>query len=377
MAFFTTYTISVLVFIAVLLSNNCKAQSEFLFDNYFTIDIDEKEVSQLNFIEDSIFYFLKNGLHSEYYYDNLEVPSFAIRLTKAEGKVIVNSKPNYTPLNKYTVGIKWQSNYRSLFITSFSRNYQDRSYITEEIKKYKGHPLIVFPISSYHELFSIQQNQQIRTILETSILNKIDSNFIYLVNGTYSTIREINIDSYKIFPQAPFDFLFGFLKTNLLDKKIIAFSDELLKNKITMSSLRYDYLIDTVEYVIYDNDDHYTGNDIVLEDNIFTSILLSEKLIFQQNSKKNRNINPLFSYSYKHKSSIPLLIFDYKAIGLYLKSEKTNKEKIIWLNYNHVKKLMTDNKINFDLYEAIFTKNLFEKLKVNNYYWQDFHYEKK
>lgn len=371
------YQFIISIFFGLLLFNNCKAQSEFFFDNTFTIELRSEESSKLNFLEDSLSSFLKNGLHSEYYYSNIEVASFSIRLTKSQGKVIINSKPNYTTLNKYTLGIKWETNYRNFYITSFSKNYIETKYISDSINAYNGVPLIVFPISSYNELFSKIQNNQIQRILKSNVLNKIDSNYNTLNDATFNTIREISIDSYKIFPQAPLKLLFELIKPHLIEKNIDAYDNNLNTNKLDRATLAWQFLKETKAYgKPYKNFDDELIYDSVSEDRLCISILLSENIRVQSDSIGSNYIQQ-HHYSYNHKNPIPKFEFKYDRIGFKLTSKKTNVEKIIWLNYSDVKKLMEDNKINFELYEAIFTKHLFEKLKVNNYYWQDSDYNKK
>lgn len=372
MAFFKTYQFNLIIFFAVLLGNNCKAQADYFFYyNDFTVDISEKDVIELNFVEDSIFSFLENGLHSEYYFHD-DITSFSVPLTKAEGLNIFNSKNNNTALNKYSLGLIWKSNYRSFFITSFSRNYLRPDYLKYD-KTLKGRPLISFPISSYNEIFSKIQNSQIQIILKTNVLLKIDSNYNTLNDFAYNTIREISIDSNKIFPQAPLEILFDLIKENIFEKNIYTFNNNLCDTLIDLSTLRNQYLEEQRGYVQKYNQIEYDSIYYKLE-RICASILLSENIKVITDSIIDHIKKPFY---FKHKAPIPYFEFKYNAIGFKLISNETKTIKVIWLKYNDVKKLMIDNKINFELYEAIFTKHLFEKLKVNNYYWQDSDYLKK
>ena len=44
--------------------------------------------------------------------------------------------------------------------------------------------------------------------------------------------------------------------------------------------------------------------------------------------------------------------------------------------YNEVKELLIKEKVNFNNYEAIFTKNLFDIFEIDNYFWQKGDYQK-
>lgn len=354
------------------MGTNCKAQADFfVFKNDFTINVSEKDVTELNFVEDSVFSFLENGLYSEYYYHD-DITSFSVPLTKAEGLNIFDSKNNYTSLNRYSLGLIWKSNFRSFYITSFSRNYLRANYLKYD-KALKGRPLISFPISSYNKIFSTIQNNQIQTILKANVLAKIDSNYYTLNDLTFNTIREITIESNKYFPQAPFNLLFDLIKNNFFDKNIYVYKNNLCDTLLDLTTFRYQYLEEQRGFVQKYNEFEYDSIYYSLE-RTCSSILLSETILITNDSINEQIKKP---YHFKHKTPIPYFEFKYNSIGFKLISNETKTIKTIWLKYDDLKKLMADNKINIELYEAIFTKNLFEKLKVSNYYWQESDYDKK
>ena len=59
-----------------------------------------------------------------------------------------------------------------------------------------------------------------------------------------------------------------------------------------------------------------------------------------------------------------------KSYYNHFNDDNTCSIKSIWLNYDAVKEILLKEQVNFNLYEALFTKNVFNIFEINNYFWE-------
>jgi len=243
-------------------------------------------------------------------------------------------------------------------------------------------PIYKLILSDYSKIFSQNQVDLIQMIIKENIVKKIDSNFVTINNDKFVAKRTLDFGTYDIFPHANFNSLVHFLKISLEEGVLIGYRSDSLKHELSKRKLFTNYFSQIETLDNYNNIGEKTGFAdtlyAVVESN---SISLSENIQYKTITDSLEVIKYERPWMYQYHNPLSLLTvnFNYKAIGLdyhhYINEENYNIQTI-WLDYNQVKELLIKRKVNFDVYESIFTKNLFDIFQINHEYWNKSKYNK-
>ncbi|OFY97628.1 MAG: hypothetical protein A3K10_00595 [Bacteroidetes bacterium RIFCSPLOWO2_12_FULL_31_6] len=372
---FYKYIIISCLFIST--SNSFFGQNNRIYESSFILDFDENDAARLNFIEDSLNKIIEDGRHSEYYFNGYSGTGFDVPVSKTEAFELRKKCLTIDKLNSFFYDLNWEASFSSFALTGFNRVYYQKGNTT----------VIKVPLYSYTRFFQDDETQLIHNLIKQNLAKKIDSNFIMTNNDEFKTHRKIGLEIYEIFPQLSLNIISDIIKQYLMEGKIKAFKSDSLINELSKQELNYQYFTEEIKIPLYNNDGYLMYNDdgsqkmgVSYGVCDFTSLTISEQIKFNDitdTSIIKKYLNEYYLNFYNKSSPMLTVNFKYKAIGIDYLFDLEHPVKTIWLNYDEVKKIMINEKINFELYEAIFTKNLFEKLKVNNYYWQDSDYLKK
>jgi hypothetical protein len=233
-------------------------------------------------------------------------------------------------------------------------------------------------------MLSEKELELTHNIIKKNVVKTIDSNVVTLHNSSFRTKRTLDSKIYNTFPQATFNDLVHLLKNGFKEGAIEAYENDSLTRKLTRRKAWRNYFAHPEMIPVFNE----YGNVIVgLVDTVFSdgacnSISLSENILFKTVSDSLTLIPYVPTYIYEYDKPLSLLTveFSYKAIGLdyyHYMNEKNYNIKTIWLDYNEVKELLIKRKVNFDVYESIFTKNLFDIFQIEHESWQKSNYKNK
>jgi len=345
----------------------------------FVLELEKEDSDKLQFVENTFIKVINNTSYSTIFYaGDYKNSGFAIPLTHKESQKYTSLYKKDT-LTSYLFDINWLPNYRSFSITGFSKNYN------VSMKEYYGTrkhilPRIKLPLSNYNQFLKEDEIHLIHQTIKTNIGKKIDSNYVNLNNSSIKVKHHLDIESKDIFPQTSLKLIEYIIKQSLYEGTIKGYKNDSLKHNLSKYELDRKYL---KQAETHEQFDEYGRIMTGFADTVWfglypTSISLSEIISFQSVSDSTVIKNYLEKNFFKYDPPSELLVatFTYNAVGISYLHNKNEPLRTIWLDYNEVKEILIKEQVNFNLYEALFTKNLFDIFEIDNYFWQKEDYQK-
>lgn len=338
----------------------CSSQTLTLRTNKIIINIeDSSNIKFLNNLESEILKYRhsSNSNLCDFFFNGLgEEFEFPIE----EKKVDLINNLNLQPSNKYEISLSYPEP-RSFAIYGFSRlyTYDTSSFIQypypfETSDYYPLNPKFRTPIFLYKNILNNTEIITLDEIIKKQILKKL--NIASPTEGDdYVVKRELDVNKYDILPSVSLKYIIYLIESFFFEG--YGYKDEMFEEKL--NSKEYKEAIIKSKY-----------------SNVPSSVkqlVVAENLSIRKDSIQSPYYLTNGMYNWIKdcdKDNILYFKFKYRAIGLNYTIEENN-DRIVWMKYEDFIRILEEypENINTELLEAIFTKNLFDTLGINNKYW--------